>query len=123
MLSITECVRKIRQARKEQIKAKTLETFYREVLDNAQMNRLEGTIDVQFAMAEFDIACEAIRELLDYDFDFQRYVELDDRFLEDKEIVLEFNLDNSLKVVDNESETCDNKEVASNGYAEEDIPF
>jgi hypothetical protein len=123
MLSITECVRKIKNARKEQIKAKTLETFYREVLDNAQMNRLNGTIDVQFSDQEFDIACEAIRELLDYDFDFQRYVELDDRFLEDREIVLEFNLDTSLKVVDNESKTCDNKEVANGGYAEEDIPF
>ena len=117
MLSITECVRKIRQARKEQIKAKTLETFYREVLDNAQMNRLNGTIDVQFSDQEFDIACEAIRELLDYDYDFRQYVELDDRFLEDREIALEFNLDTSLKVVDNESETCDDR------YASEDIPF
>lgn len=117
MLSITECVRKIRQARKEQIKAKTLEAFYREVLDNAQINRLEGTISVEFSDKEFDIACEAVRELLDYDYDFRQYVELDDRFLEDKEIVLEFNLDTSLKVVDNESETCDNR------YASEDIPF
>ena len=55
--------------------------------------------------------------MLDYDYDFRQYVELDDRFLEDKEIVLEFNLDTSLKVVDNESETCDNR------YASEDIPF
>ena len=50
------------------------------------------------------------------DFNFKRYVTLDDRFLEDKEITLEFNLENTLKPVDNKIKVCNN-------YCEDDIPF
>lgn len=117
MLSITECVRKIREGRKAEIKATIIQDFYNEVLENAQMmGKLDGSFNVEFEDKEFDLALEVTRELLENDFDFQRYVTLDDRFLEDKEITLEFNLEQSFKVVDSEPKVCNN-------YCEDDIPF
>jgi hypothetical protein len=117
MLSITECVRKLREGRKAEIKARIIQSFYDEVLSNAQISRVDGTINVQFKEKDFDLALEATKELLENDFDFKRYVTLDDRFLDDKEITLEFNLEQSFKVVDSEPKVC------NNGYAEDDIPF
>lgn len=116
MLSITECVKGIREGRKAEIKAKIIQNFYGEILSNAQIDRLDGTIDVQFDDKEFNLALEATKELLENDFNFKRYVTLDDRFLEDKEITLEFNLENTLKPVDNKIKVCNN-------YCEDDIPF
>ena len=118
MLSITECVKKIREGRKAEIKAQIIQNLYGIFLSNAQIGLVEGNIDVEYEEdREFDLALEATKELLENDFDFQRYVELEDRFLEDKEIILEFNLEKPFKVVDSEPKVC------NNGYAEEDIPF
>jgi hypothetical protein len=116
MLSITECVNAIREAKKAQIKARTIQDFYQEILGNAQINKLDGTITVHFENREYDLALEATRELLENDFNFKRYVTLDDRYLEDKEIILEFNLEHTKKPIDNKIETCNN-------YCEDDIPF
>jgi len=116
MLSITECVRKIREGRKAEIKAQIVQSFYDEVLSNAQISRVDGIINVQFTDKEFDLALEATNELLENDFDFQRYVELDELFLDDREISLEFNLEKPFKVVDSEPKVCNN-------YCEDDVPF
>lgn len=116
MLSIVDCVNGIKHGRKTEIKAQIIQNFYGEILSNAQINKLNGTIDVQFEDSEFDLALEATKELLDSDYHFKRYVTLDDRFLEDEEITLEFNLEHILKPIDNEIKVCNN-------YCEDDIPF
>jgi len=116
MLSITECVNGIREGRKAEIKGKIIQDFYAEILSNAQIDRLDGTVDVEFKdRKDFKLALEATKELIENDFNFQRYVTLD--FLDNEEITLEFDLEQSFKIVDSEPKVC------NNGYAEEDIPF
>jgi hypothetical protein len=117
MLSVKECVKKMKDWRKVEIQALTVQAFCDEVLSNAQIGKLDGIINVQFRDQEFNLALEAIEELIENDFDFKRYVTIDNRFLDDKEITLEFNLERSFKIVDNELKVCNNE------YAEDDIPF
>lgn len=116
MLSITECAISIREAKKLQIKGRIIQNFYEEILSNAQISKIDGTITVDFKNREYDLALEATKELLENDFNLKKYVTLNDRFLEDKEITLEFDLKKPFRNVDNKSKVCNN-------YCEDDIPF
>lgn len=91
MLTVLECVRGIKDAEIQTLKGKILNEFYNEVLSNACIKRTNGTIE--FYGDNVDLLVEAYSQLLEYKYDLKKHTRLDQRFLDDGEFVLDYDLE------------------------------
>jgi hypothetical protein len=90
MLTIIECVNGVKNAQIETLKGRILNAFYSEILSSASINKTEGVI--YFNDADINLLVKVYNDLLKYNYDLQKYTKLDARFIEDGELVIEYNL-------------------------------
>ena len=117
MLTLTELIKNIENAKSSSIKAKIQGRFYQGVLEQASdYNRSEGEITINFdGREETELAFELLPVIFESDYDFKRYVvEVDGNYKEDYEMIISFDLNKPLKeLIKPEKEN----------FAPDDIPF
>lgn len=114
MLTITEAVNEIKEAKKLIVKGKILATFYKDILEMSQDCQVtKGEIAVGFDKREdFDLAKDLVQELKDNNYRFRQYVHSVDVSLDDLEIIIHYDLEHN-----------SSQENIIHNFTADDIPF
>lgn len=115
MLTLTELIKNIENAKSNSIKSKIQGRFYQGVLEQAShYNRSEGEITINFdGREETDLAFELLPVIFESDYDFKRYVvEVDGSYKDG--MIISFDLNKPIKEL---------VKPEKDNFAPDDIPF